>query len=71
MATDDQRPTPDRIDLSDPAAVARWTSELDVSEAQLREALAAVGDLAGDVEMHLKGTRSSTNADRIDESGAR
>ena len=58
---------PDRIDLDDEAAVAHWAKKLDVSPEQISEAVDAVGDLATDVEMHLKGTRSTTNADRLDE----
>jgi len=61
---------PDRIDLNDTAASEEWTKKLDVTTMQLREAVDAVGDKATDVEMHLKGTRSTTNADRIDELGA-
>ncbi len=48
---------PDRIDVN-------------VSQEQLREAVAAVGDKAADVEMHLKGARSTTNADRVRELGS-
>jgi len=61
---------PDRIDVNDPVASEEWARKLDVTAAQLREAVAAVGDKAADVEMHLKGSRSTTNADRIDELGA-
>lgn len=61
---------PDRIDTRDSAALAEWAKKLDVSEQQLQDAVAAVGDKAADVEMHLKGTRSTTNADRVDELGA-
>lgn len=59
----------DRIDPDDPPSRARWTRELDCSEAQLREAVRAVGPAAADVELHLKGARSSTNADRVHEAG--
>lgn len=61
---------PDRIDTADAGACAEWAKKLDVSEEQLHDAVKAVGDRATDVEMHLKGTRSTTNADRIDELGA-
>jgi hypothetical protein len=61
---------PDRIDVNDESATQEWAKKLDVSAAQLREAVAAVGDKAADVEMHLKGSHSTTNADRIDELGA-
>jgi hypothetical protein len=54
----------DRVDLSSPESVARWVRELDVTRDQLEAAVAAVGDGAADVEMHLKGSRSSTNADK-------
>ena len=55
----------ERIDLDDPAAVDHWTGKLDTTEAQLREAVAAVGPKVADVEMHLKGSRSTSNSDRV------
>ena len=60
---------PDRIDVKDPSALAQWAKKLDVSENQLREAVTVVGDTAADIEMHLKGSHSTTNADRMDELG--
>ena len=60
---------PDRINMNDPAARAQWARKLDATEAQLREAVAAVGDMAADVEMHLKGSHSTTTADRMNELG--
>ena len=60
---------PDRIDVDDPQAAARWAKKLDATEEQLREAVQAVGDKAADVEMHLKGTHSTTNSDRVKELG--
>ena len=61
---------PDRIDVNDTQALSQWAKKLDVTESQLQEAVAEVGDQAADVEMHLKGSRSSTNSDRMDELGA-
>ena len=61
---------PDQIDIADPAALALWTKKLDTTEQQLRDAVAAVGNKAADIEMHLKGSHSTTNADRINELGA-
>ncbi|SEK17324.1 MULTISPECIES: DUF3606 domain-containing protein [unclassified Variovorax] len=58
--------TPPRIDKNDSAQVARWTRELDVAHEQLAHAIAEVGDKAADVELYLKGSRSSTNADTAD-----
>jgi hypothetical protein len=60
---------PDRIDIHDPQACAHWARKLDATEEQLREAVQAVGDRAADVEMHLKGARSTTNSDRVRELG--
>lgn len=57
----------DRINLDDENSVEEWASKLGVSTDQLREAVGAVGDVAADVEMHLKGSRSTTNAERVDE----
>ncbi|MBK6005978.1 DUF3606 domain-containing protein [Ramlibacter ginsenosidimutans] len=60
---------PDRIDVQDEQALARWAQRLDATPQQLREAVRAVGDKASDVEMHLKGSRSSSNEDRVKELG--
>lgn len=60
---------PDRIAVDDPQALADWARKLDASEEQVREAVAAVGPQAADVEMHLKGARSTTNSDRVRELG--
>ena len=60
---------PDRIEVDDQEARARWARRLDVSEQQLRDAVVTVGPVAADVEMYLKGSRSTTNADRVDELG--
>lgn len=54
-----------RIDLADTAALREWARKLDATPEQLREAVAAVGDHPDDVEMHLKGSRSSTNSERV------
>ena len=54
-----------RIDLADTAALREWARKLDATPEQLREAVAAVGDHPDDVEMHLKGSRSSSNSERV------
>lgn len=59
----------ERIDVDSPEALERWGRKLDVTASQLKEAVAAVGDKAPDVEMHLKGTRASTNDDQVDKAG--
>lgn len=60
---------PDRIDINDTAACAQWAQKLDVTAEQVRAAVATVGDIAADVEMYLKGSHSTTNADRVAELG--
>jgi hypothetical protein len=61
---------PDLIDIDSPASLDRWVRELNTTDAQLRDAVAEVGAKAADVEMHLKGSRSTTNDDRMKQSGA-
>ncbi len=56
---------PDLVNLEDPDSIARWVKELNTTESQLRDAVAEVGTKGADVEMHLKGARSSTNEDRM------
>jgi Protein of unknown function (DUF3606) len=56
--------TEQRIDVQRGDDLERWARQLDASEEQIKEAVQAVGDRASDVEEHLKGSRSSTNAER-------
>lgn len=64
-----------RIDVDREQDLREWARKLDATEEQLREAVAAVGPLASDVEDHLKGSRATTNSERTrqalkkDESG--
>lgn len=58
---------PDLIDSSSDRSVSEWAKKLDSTAMQIRDAIAQVGNRATDVEMHLKGTRSTTNDDRVDE----
>ena len=60
-------PQAERIDPDDEDALDQWAEKLDTTELQLIDAIAAVGNLAADVEMHLKGSHSTTNADRAAE----
>ena len=60
---------PDRIDTRSSASLGEWAKKLQVTEMQVKDAVAEVGDQATEVEMHLKGTRSTTNSERIDEVG--
>lgn len=56
---------PERITMNNLANCAQWAKKLNVTDEQLREAIQVVGDKATDVEMHLKGVRSTTNDDRM------
>ncbi len=74
MTDNDQRNArngaePDRIDLVSDASLAEWARKLAVTEDQLKDAVTKVGDRATDVEMHLKGSRSTTNRERVKEVG--
>ena len=60
---------PDRIDLGNEQELARWARKFDATPEQVREAVRDVGDRAADVEMHLKGARSTSNSDRVKEAG--
>lgn len=55
----------ERIDLADKQVVSAWARKLDATPEQIQEAVQAVGDCPTDVEMHLKGSRSSSNSERV------
>lgn len=61
MPPDDTRASPEQI--------RRWADEFDATPEQIAEAIAAVGASQADIEMHLKGTRSTTNSDRVRDAG--
>ena len=54
----------ERIHLNDLGELSEWAKKLDATAEQIREAVQAVGNLAADVEMHLKGSHATTNADQ-------
>ena len=49
--------------------IRRLADELDATPEQIEEAIAAVGPRPADIELHLKGSRSTTNADRVRDAG--
>ena len=57
-----------RIDIAREDEVREWAKKLDASPQQIKEAVQAVGDRADDVELHLKGSRSSETSERMSES---
>jgi hypothetical protein len=58
-------PQSQNIDISNEQDLKEWSRKLDVSESQLKEAVQAVGGRAADVEDHLKGSRATTNSERV------
>lgn len=54
-----------RIDVAREDEVREWAKKFDASPQQIKDAVQAVGDRADDVEMHLKGSRSTETADRV------
>jgi hypothetical protein len=54
-----------RIDIEQPEELRKWARKFDASPDQIKEAVQAVGDRADEVEMHLKGSRSTMNAERV------
>ena len=55
----------ERIDVNSESSVTEWATKLDSTDSQVKDAVAEVGDRATDVEMYLKGSRSTTNIDRV------
>ena len=53
-----------RINVHEDRELRDWATKFDTTPEQLRAAVEAVGDRAADVEMHLKGTHATTNADQ-------
>jgi hypothetical protein len=53
-----------RINVHEDYELRDWAKTLDATPNQIRAAVKAVGDRAADVEMHLKGTHATTNADQ-------
>jgi hypothetical protein len=49
--------------------IQRLADELDASPEQIRDAIAAVGPRQADIEMHLKGSRSTSNSDQVHDAG--
>lgn len=54
----------ERINVNQPYELRDWAKKFDATPEQIKEAVQAVGDRADKVEMHLKGSRSSSNARR-------
>jgi hypothetical protein len=56
--------TAQTVNADDSAAIEALAKKLDATPEQVQEAIGAVGTKASDIELHLKGSRSTTNAER-------
>lgn len=65
MPTQHSDPQNNRIDLGDEQALETWAQKFDTTAEQIRDAVDAVGDRADEVELHLKGSRSTSNSERV------
>jgi hypothetical protein len=54
----------ERINVNQDYELRDWAKKFDATPQQIKEAVQAVGDRADKVEMHLKGSRSTMNAER-------
>ena len=59
----------ERINVHQDHELRHWAKKFDATPEQIKEAVQAVGDRADKVEMHLKGSRSTTNSDREERGG--
>ena len=53
-----------RINVNQDHELRDWAKKFNATPDQIKEAVQAVGDRADKVEMHLKGSRSTTNSER-------
>ena len=54
----------ERINVNQEHELRHWAKKFDTTPEQIKEAVQAVGDRVDKVEMHLKGSRSTSNSDR-------
>lgn len=59
-----------RININQDHELRDWAKKFNATPEQIREAVAAVGDQAEKVEMHLKGSHATTNSDQAQRGGA-
>ncbi len=54
-----------RINMDDAQEMQAWAKKFNASVEQVEEAVRTVGTRASDVEDHLKGSRATTNSERV------
>lgn len=57
-------PDGEHIDENDKSQIEHWAKKLDAAPHQIEASIQRVGNLAADVEMDLKGSHATTNADQ-------
>lgn len=58
------------IDVDREQELEHWAKKLDATPQQVKDAVKAVGNRPEDVEVHLKGVRSTSNSDTADRGDA-
>jgi hypothetical protein len=61
----------ERINVNEDHELRDWARKFDATPQQIKEAVQAVGDRAEKVEMHLKGSHSTSNSERMSNSSQR
>jgi hypothetical protein len=61
----------ERINVNEEYELRDWARKFDTTPQQIKEAVQAVGDRAEKVEMHLKGSHSTSNSERMSHSAQR
>ena len=61
----------ERIHVDREDELRDWAKKFDATPQQIKEAVQAVGDRADKVEMHLKGSRATMNAERVAAAGSK
>ena len=54
-----------RINVNEDYELRDWSKKFDVTPEQLKDAVRTVGDRADDVELHLKGSRATTQSEQM------
>jgi hypothetical protein len=58
-----------RINVHQDHELRDWAKKFNATPEQIKDAVQAVGDRADEVELHLKGSRSTTNSERTTKAG--
>lgn len=59
------QPSTNSIDITNDQDLNAWAQKFNATTDQIRDAVAEVGTHPEDVELHLKGSRASSNSERV------